>query len=218
MWWLKEIVPFVIMVDVLFRLSELPSLSRGQHWEGTNLTLHCFVDDSIYLFVVNHPHYKSQVEIFRFVKESTLEHLKTITHPLLHRYTPCDEPSPNTATFYFESKASCLCSVNDVLAVGADSFYATNHASFPNEALHFLVSLLGLPWCDVVYYSPEEVRVAASGIMSANGINISPDRRLCIDSVCVPFHRNIPSSLAQKEMCDILPAGTFISQISWTMT
>ncbi|CAG12039.1 unnamed protein product [Tetraodon nigroviridis] len=111
-------------------------------------------DDSIYLFVVNHPQYKSQVEIFRFVEENTLEHLKTITHPLLH-------------------------SVNDVVAVGTDSFYATNHASFPSEALHLLVSLLGLPWCDVVYYSPEEVRVAASSIMSANGINISPDRRLC---------------------------------------
>uniref|UniRef100_H3DM81 Paraoxonase n=1 Tax=Tetraodon nigroviridis TaxID=99883 RepID=H3DM81_TETNG len=109
-------------------------------------------DDSIYLFVVNHPQYKSQVEIFRFVEENTLEHLKTITHPLLH-------------------------SVNDVVAVGTDSFYATNHASFPSEALHLLVSLLGLPWCDVVYYSPEEVRVAASSIMSANGINISPDRR-----------------------------------------
>lgn len=101
--------------------------------------------------------------------------------------------------------------MNDVLAVGADSFYATNHASFPNEVLHYLVCLLGLPWCDVVYYSPEEVRVAASGIMSANGINISPDGRLVCVSVRVPFHRNIPSYLAQKQTCDALPAGTFIS-------
>uniref|UniRef100_A0A3Q1F3W8 Paraoxonase n=1 Tax=Acanthochromis polyacanthus TaxID=80966 RepID=A0A3Q1F3W8_9TELE len=43
-------------------------------------------DDNIYVFVVNHPHEASQVEIFRFVAEDTLEHLKTITHPLLHRY------------------------------------------------------------------------------------------------------------------------------------
>lgn len=89
------------------------------------------------------------------------------------------------AAFHSHSKSSCLCSVNDVLAVGTESFYATNHAAFPNQALQFLVFLLGLPWCDVVYYSPEEVRVAASGIMSGNGINISPDRRLY--SVCVCF-------------------------------
>uniref|UniRef100_A0A3Q1FMC2 Serum paraoxonase/arylesterase 2-like n=1 Tax=Acanthochromis polyacanthus TaxID=80966 RepID=A0A3Q1FMC2_9TELE len=43
-------------------------------------------DDNIYVFVVNHPDDASQVEIFRFVAEDTLEHLKTITHPLLHRY------------------------------------------------------------------------------------------------------------------------------------
>nr|XP_046255637.1 serum paraoxonase/arylesterase 2-like isoform X2 [Scatophagus argus] len=109
-------------------------------------------DDSVYLFVVNHPQHKSQVEIFHFVQEDTLVHLKTITHPLLH-------------------------SVNDIVAVGVESFYATNDHSFPNEALNFLTVILGLPWCEVVYYSPEEVRVAAGDFMSANGINISPDKR-----------------------------------------
>ncbi|XP_054869822.1 serum paraoxonase/arylesterase 2-like isoform X2 [Amphiprion ocellaris] len=109
-------------------------------------------DDNIYVFVVNHPHEASQVEIFRFVAEDTLVHLKTITHPLLH-------------------------SVNDIVAVGKESFYATNHFSFPNQALHFLTIILAMPMCDVVYYSPSEVRVAAGGIMSGNGINISPDKR-----------------------------------------
>uniref|UniRef100_A0A3Q3LHN0 Paraoxonase n=1 Tax=Labrus bergylta TaxID=56723 RepID=A0A3Q3LHN0_9LABR len=108
-------------------------------------------DDSVYLFVVNHPQYKSQVEIFKFVEENTLVHLKTIIHPLLH-------------------------SVNDIVAVGVESFYATNDHSFPNDALHLTV-LLGLRWCEVVYYSPNEVRMAASGFLSANGINISPDKR-----------------------------------------
>ncbi|XP_074539865.1 serum paraoxonase/arylesterase 2-like [Halichoeres trimaculatus] len=109
-------------------------------------------DDSVYLFVVNHPQHKSQVEIFHFIEENTLVHLKTITHPLLH-------------------------SVNDIVAVGVESFYATNDHSFPNDVLQFLVVFLGLPWCDVVYYSPKEVRVAANSFMSANGINISPDKR-----------------------------------------
>uniref|UniRef100_A0A667Y4A8 Paraoxonase n=1 Tax=Myripristis murdjan TaxID=586833 RepID=A0A667Y4A8_9TELE len=109
-------------------------------------------DSSIYLFVVNHPHHGSQVEIFQFVEENTLLHLKTISHPLLH-------------------------SVNDIVAVGVESFYATNDHSFPNDVLHTLTILLGVPWCTVVYYSPEEVRVAANGFSSANGINISPDER-----------------------------------------
>uniref|UniRef100_A0A3Q1FM96 Serum paraoxonase/arylesterase 2-like n=1 Tax=Acanthochromis polyacanthus TaxID=80966 RepID=A0A3Q1FM96_9TELE len=49
-------------------------------------------DDNIYVFVVNHPDDASQVEIFRFVAEDTLEHLKTITHPLLHRYVLYNTP------------------------------------------------------------------------------------------------------------------------------
>lgn len=109
-------------------------------------------DDSVYLFVVNHPQHKSQVEIFHFIEENTLVHLKTITHPLLH-------------------------SVNDIVAVGVESFYATNDHYFHNDVLNFLTIILGLPWCDVVYYSPKEVRVAANSFMSANGINISPDKR-----------------------------------------
>nr|XP_020475724.1 serum paraoxonase/arylesterase 2-like [Monopterus albus] len=109
-------------------------------------------DESIYLFVVNHPQYKSQVEIFRFVEEDTLVHLKTITHPLLR-------------------------SINDVVAVGVESFYATNDRAFPSDSLNFLTILLGLPWCEVVYYSPGEVKVAANGFLLANGINISPDKR-----------------------------------------
>uniref|UniRef100_A0A3P9MFY6 Paraoxonase n=1 Tax=Oryzias latipes TaxID=8090 RepID=A0A3P9MFY6_ORYLA len=109
-------------------------------------------DDSIYVFVVNHPEHKSQVEIFRFVEEDTLMHLKTITHPLLH-------------------------SVNDIVAVGAEHFYATNDHYFHHEALQLLTFMFDLSWCDVVYYSPHEVRVVAGGFKSANGINISPDRQ-----------------------------------------
>ncbi|KAM4601062.1 serum paraoxonase/arylesterase 2-like [Polymixia lowei] len=109
-------------------------------------------DDSVYLFVVNHPHNGSQVEIFEFVEENTLVHKKTITHDLLH-------------------------SVNDIVAVGVESFYATNDHSFPYDGLHFLTVFLGLPWCNLVYYSPKEVRVEGNGFLSANGINMSPDQR-----------------------------------------
>ncbi|XP_076016769.1 serum paraoxonase/arylesterase 2-like [Genypterus blacodes] len=109
-------------------------------------------DNSVYLFVVNHPQHTSQIEIFRFVEDDTLVHLKTIIHPLLH-------------------------SVNDIVAVGVERFYATNHQYFLNLKLTFLMFFLGFPLCNVVYYSPDEVREAASGILFSNGINISPDKR-----------------------------------------
>ncbi|CAB1334799.1 unnamed protein product [Coregonus sp. 'balchen'] len=111
-------------------------------------------DKTIHLFVVNHPqHYTSQVEIFLFVEEdNTIVHLKTIKHDLLH-------------------------SVNDIVAVGVESFYATNDHSYPSEVLHMLAVFLGLPWADVVYYSPEGVKAVGDGFLSANGINMSPDKR-----------------------------------------
>ncbi|XP_050986790.1 serum paraoxonase/arylesterase 2-like [Labeo rohita] len=110
-------------------------------------------DGAVYLFVVNHPQGKSQVEIFRFVEsENALYYIKTIRHELLHN-------------------------VNDIVAVGTESFYATNDHYFTNEILKLVELLLSLPWCDVVYYSPQTVQVVAGGFPSANGINISPDKR-----------------------------------------
>ncbi|XP_065688447.1 serum paraoxonase/arylesterase 2 [Patagioenas fasciata] len=110
-------------------------------------------DDTVYLFVVNHPHQKSTVELFKFVEEdSALVHVKTIRHDL-------------------------LTSVNDIVAVGPDSFYATNDHYFSDSILMFLEMLLGLTWSNVVYYSPKEVKEVAAGFYSANGINISPDRK-----------------------------------------
>ncbi|XP_028983846.1 serum paraoxonase/arylesterase 2-like isoform X2 [Betta splendens] len=111
-------------------------------------------DDTIYLFVVNHPQHKSQVELFRFVEDdNSLVHVKTIKHELLN-------------------------SVNDIVALGVDSFYATNDHYFSNEILKTLVeNFLGAAWSNVVYYSPEEVKVVSEGYAFANGINISPDQR-----------------------------------------
>ncbi|KAM9353833.1 serum paraoxonase/arylesterase 2-like [Symphorus nematophorus] len=111
-------------------------------------------DDTIYLFVVSHPEHKSQVEVFKFVEDDqSLMHLKTIKHELLY-------------------------SVNDIVAVGVDTFYATNDHYFTHEILKSTVEpLLGQPWTNVVYYSPEEVKVVSDGYYFANGINLSPDKR-----------------------------------------
>uniref|UniRef100_A0A8B9SKD0 Paraoxonase n=1 Tax=Anas platyrhynchos TaxID=8839 RepID=A0A8B9SKD0_ANAPL len=110
-------------------------------------------DDTVYLFVVNHPHQKSTVEVFKFVEDdNSLVHLKTIRHDL-------------------------LISVNDIVAMGPDSFYATNDHYFSDFILMFLEMFLGLTWSNVVYYSPKEVKEVAAGFYSANGINISPDKK-----------------------------------------
>ncbi|XP_051813108.1 serum paraoxonase/arylesterase 2-like [Acanthochromis polyacanthus] len=111
-------------------------------------------DDAVYLFVVNHPHRKSQIEVFKFVEEElSLVHLKTIKHELLY-------------------------SVNDIIAVGVDSFYATNDHYFEKQFLQSYVEiLLFQPWGNVVYYSPTEVKEVSHGYYFANGINMSPDKR-----------------------------------------
>ncbi|KAM4581215.1 serum paraoxonase/arylesterase 2-like [Odontesthes bonariensis] len=110
-------------------------------------------DDTVYLFVVNHPQHESQVELFKMMEdELSLVHLKTIKHELLH-------------------------SVNDIVAVGVESFYATNDHYFSHPLLKVSEMFLLQPWTNVVYYSPEEVKVVSEGYYFANGINISRDKR-----------------------------------------
>nr|DBA25258.1 TPA: hypothetical protein GDO54_012808 [Pyxicephalus adspersus] len=110
--------------------------------------------DTVYLFVVNHPHIsKSTVEIFKFDDdENVLVHLKTIKHASLH-------------------------SVNDVVAVGPESFYATNDHYFNDFFLRSVGMFLGLRWTNVMYYSPSDVREVATGFYSANGMAMSTDKR-----------------------------------------
>ncbi|KAG8139005.1 putative Paraoxonase 2 isoform 1 protein [Naja naja] len=109
-------------------------------------------NESIYLFVVNHPEGKSAVEIFKFFQdEKYLLYIRTVTNEL-------------------------LTSVNDVLAVGPEHFYATNDRYFRSETVSVYVEMFwGLSWTNVVYYSPKKVKEVASGFYSANGINMSPD-------------------------------------------
>ncbi|XP_057360518.1 serum paraoxonase/arylesterase 1 isoform X2 [Manis pentadactyla] len=108
-------------------------------------------DNTVYLLVVNHPDVKSTVELFKFQEdEKSLLHLKTIRHELL----------PN---------------LNDLVALGPEQFYATNDHYFVDPYLRSWELYLGLAWSNVVYYTPNEVRVVADGFDLANGINISPD-------------------------------------------
>ncbi|XP_032090972.1 serum paraoxonase/arylesterase 2-like [Thamnophis elegans] len=116
------------------------------------ISLYTERNDSIYLFVVNHPEGNSAVEIFQFFEEEKyLLYLRTVTNELLS-------------------------SVNDILAVGPENFYATNDRYFRSETVSVYVEMFwGLSWTNVVYYSPKKVKEVASGFYSANGINMSPD-------------------------------------------
>ncbi|XP_012503195.1 PREDICTED: serum paraoxonase/arylesterase 1 isoform X2 [Propithecus coquereli] len=108
-------------------------------------------DNAVYLLVVNHPDSKTTVELFKFQEEEkSLLHLKTIRHKLLP-------------------------SVNDVVAVGPEHFYATNDHYFVHPYLRSWEFYLGLSWSYVVYYTPDEAGVVAEGFDFANGISISPD-------------------------------------------
>lgn len=70
------------------------------------------------------------------------------------------------------------CSINDIVATGTDTFYATNDHYYSNEIFKTYVEfLLAQAWTNVVYYSPQEVKVVSEGYYMANGINISPDKR-----------------------------------------
>ncbi|XP_056619275.1 serum paraoxonase/arylesterase 2-like [Triplophysa dalaica] len=149
----------IYTLDVLDSGQNIQALSIKGEFDKDSFNPHglsVYTDDrdgAIYVLVVNHPEGKSQVEIFRFVEEeNSLQYIKTIKHYLLKN-------------------------VNDIVAVGPESFYATNDHYFLNGIVKFLEPVLTLEWCDVIYYSPETVQSVAGGFSSANGINISPDKR-----------------------------------------
>ncbi|XP_047551388.1 serum paraoxonase/lactonase 3 [Lutra lutra] len=110
-------------------------------------------DQTVYLYVVNHPHMKSTVEKFKFEEQQhSLVHLKTIKHELLK-------------------------SLNDIVVLGPEQFYATRDHYFTNFFLVLLEIILDLRWSHVVFYSPREVKVVAKGFSSANGITVSLDKK-----------------------------------------
>ncbi|XP_070532975.1 serum paraoxonase/arylesterase 1-like [Ptychodera flava] len=137
------------------------------------------------LFVVNH-HISDQerIEIFRFDENATsLNHLKTVTGENIH-------------------------SVNDVLAVGPESFYYTNDWYFVNKFGKMAEMLSGLCWGTVGYYHDGQDAIVARGLRMANGINMSPDGRYlyvaaAFQGQVVVFERQEGGSLEEKQRIDL---------------
>ena len=103
------------------------------------------------LFVINHSRGTHKVEIYDF-KADGLAHRKTVAGP-------------------------ALVSPNDIVAVGRDSFYASNDHRFTGGFLKTLEDYLKLPLANIVYYDGRSFHEAATGIGYPNGINVSPDGR-----------------------------------------
>ncbi|XP_064618138.1 serum paraoxonase/arylesterase 2-like [Liolophura sinensis] len=103
------------------------------------------------LFVVSHARAGERVEVFRHDGTKTskvLKHLRTITDPDFK-------------------------TLNDLVATGPDSFYATICYTF-GLAVDFL---LLYPGGGVLRYDHGKTTVLDTGLVLGNGINISPDKR-----------------------------------------
>ncbi|MEO0881097.1 MAG: SMP-30/gluconolactonase/LRE family protein [Pseudomonadota bacterium] len=102
------------------------------------------------LFVINHPAGAETVEIFDILTDGTLNHLETVSFDAM--YSP-----------------------NDVVAVGARRFYASNDRRYREGLGQMLELYLGLPLADIVYFDGEVGREVADSFSYANGINVSAD-------------------------------------------
>ncbi|XP_006779301.1 PREDICTED: serum paraoxonase/lactonase 3 [Myotis davidii] len=148
----------IFLMDLNEQSPRAQALTISDGFDKTSFNPHgisTFIDKdhTVYLYVVNHPHMKSTVEIFKFEKQQrSLVHLKTIEHELLQ-------------------------SVNDIVALGPEQFYATRDHYFTSHFLSLLEMFIDLQWTYVLFYSPREVKVVARGFSSANGITVSPDKK-----------------------------------------
>jgi len=106
-------------------------------------------DNEELLFVVNHekPTGDESLDIFEY-KNNQLIFRQSVTHPLIK-------------------------SLNDVVAMGPNSFYATND-HYSKKSM-FLEEIFNFCWANVIYYDGKEVKEMVSGLCLANGINVSPD-------------------------------------------
>ncbi|XP_008061715.1 serum paraoxonase/lactonase 3 [Carlito syrichta] len=149
-------------------------------------------DRTVYLYVVNHPHAQSTVEIFKFEEEQrSLVYLKTIRHELLK-------------------------SVNDIVVLGPEQFYATRDHYFTNFFLVLLEMILNLPWTHVLFYSPREVKVVAEGFHSANGITVSLDQKYVYIADVMAKNIHIMEKRDNWDLTPlkVLPLGTLVDNLT----
>ena len=112
------------------------------------LSLHAG-EEGAFLHVVNHPPSGHSIEIFEW-RDGRLAHRETV-------------------------RGELLVSPNDVVATGPRSFYATNDHRHTAGLRRLLEDYLQRAESNVVHFDGRTMRVAATGIAYANGINMSED-------------------------------------------
>lgn len=134
-----------------FQTLRYASVDGPDDFQPHGISLYIGEDGVQRLFVINHPVAGGHtVEIFDIDDEWRLFHAETIAYPELS-------------------------SPNDLVAVGPRQFYATNDRGFIGGIMEPLEAYFGLPASSVSYFDGETGRMAATGLIYANGINISAD-------------------------------------------
>ncbi|MGY6532343.1 strictosidine synthase family protein [Glycocaulis sp.] len=129
------------------------SVDGPEDFQPHGISLYIGEDGVQRLFVINHPVAGGHtVEIFDIDDQWRLFHAETISYPELS-------------------------SPNDLVAVGPRQFYATNDRGFVGGIMEPIEAYFGLPTSSVSYFDGETGRIAAGGLIYANGINISADGR-----------------------------------------
>jgi arylesterase/paraoxonase len=113
------------------------------------ISLYRGADGARTLFVINHANRKHSIEIFD-VAGATLTHRRTVVGP-------------------------ALVSPNDIVGVGADSFYVTNDHANTTGWRRTAEDYLRLRLTTVQFFDGQAFSTALEGIGGANGINVSAD-------------------------------------------
>jgi len=147
------------------------------------------------LFVINHlSSGQSQVEIFDINSAGELSHRDSISYPEL--LTP-----------------------NDLIAVGASEFYATNDHGYPHGSIMAMMEdYLGLALSNISYFDGKTGRIVASGLMYGNGMAVSPDTKTMYVSEIMGrkiniFDRNIVDGSLTKR--DEIAVNSGADNLEW---
>lgn len=143
------------------------------------------------LAAVNHAGGVQSIELFDVAENSILSHRATVRDPQ-------------------------LVSPNDVQPVGHNVFYATNDHGSASPLHQTVEDGLMLDHANLVYFDGETMRVAASDLSFANGVNVSPDGKTVyvaetIDMALRIYNRDVVSG--DLEAVDFVALGTGLDNV-----
>ncbi|KAF9970668.1 hypothetical protein BGZ73_006577 [Actinomortierella ambigua] len=146
--------------DRKYEAMDIEGFPEGADRQFTGIGLYEKSDRELTLFVINHRRTGSVVEVIDYyVGETTMKYVQTVQHELI--ITP-----------------------NDIVAVGARSFYISNDHKYTSGPMRAIEGNLRRSWSNVIYHSPEKTLVAFEGVNSANGMSANHDKSIIYLSAC----------------------------------